>query len=114
MTSSEPASGRRRRPTSEAQPSLGRPEDDLLTTAQVAQMLHVTPQTVGRLVKSGSLPAHRIPGTRQLLFWRHQIAELVNANRVLPDDADATDAVEDARPIKAADGEADRGPARHP
>ena len=100
MTSSEPASGRRRRPTSEAQPSLGRPEDDLLTTAQVAQMLHVSPQTVGRLVKSGSLPAHRIPGTRQLLFWRHQIAELVNANRVLPDDADVIDAVEDARPIK--------------
>jgi excisionase family DNA binding protein len=100
MTSSEPVSGRRRKATSEAPPSLGRPEDDLLSTAQVAQMLHVSPQTVSRLVKSGSLPAHRIPGTRQLLFWRHQIAELVNANRVHPDDVEAIDAGEESRPIK--------------
>ena len=100
MTSSEPASGRRRKTTIEPPPSLGRPEDDLLTTAQVAQMLHVTPQTVGRLVKEAVLPAHRRPGTRQLLFWRHQIADLVNANRVNPDDADDVDAVEETTPLK--------------
>ena len=101
MTKSESASGRRRKAAdNDAPTSLGRPEDDLLTTAQVAQMLHVSTQTVGRLVKGGNLPAHRIPGTRQLLFWRHQIAELVNANRVNPDDAEAIDAVEESTPLK--------------
>lgn len=100
MTSSEPAPGRRRKASDEAPPSLGRLEDDLLTTAQVAQMLHVTTQTVGRLVKTGSLPAHRVPGTRQLLFWRHQIADLVNANRVNPDDTEAINAVEETKPLK--------------
>lgn len=101
MTSSEPASGRRRNNTSDALSSLGRPEDDFLTTAQVAQMLHVSPQTVFRLIKSGHLRAHRFPGTRQFLFPRHEITEALNANRVNPDDVDGAD-FEETEPVKRA------------
>lgn len=85
MTSSEPAPGRRRRREDDGQ-SLGRPEDVMLTTAQVAQLLHVTPKTVMKFVQDGRLIAHRLPGTRQYLFWRHDILQLIEASVVKPDD----------------------------
>lgn len=70
----------------DASASLGRLEDLLLTTAQVAQMLHVTPKQVLTFVQTGRLKAHRLPGTRQYLFWRHEIIDLIEPSVVRPDD----------------------------
>ena len=89
MTSSDPAPGRRRRREDDGPPSLGRPEDVMLTTAQVAQLLHVTPKQVILLVQDGRLKAHRIHGMRQYLFWRHDVIDLIEASVVKPDDAQA-------------------------
>lgn len=88
MTSSEPASGRKRKKQTDEPPSLGRPEDDLLTTAQVAQLLHVGPPTVHKLVREGRLRAHRLPGTRQYLYWRRDIVQLIEDSLVAPADVD--------------------------
>ena len=92
MTNSESASGRRRKAADNAPTSLGRPEDDLLTTAQVAQMLHVSTQSVFKFVQDGILPAHRLPGTRRFLFWRRDVIAAINASVVNPSDLVDTDA----------------------
>ncbi len=92
MTSSEPAPGRRRKAGDETSVSLGRPEDDLLTTAQVAQMLHVSTRSVLKFIQDGVVPAHRLPGTRQFLFWRRDIIGVINASVVNPSDVADTDA----------------------
>lgn len=84
---SEPAPRRRRRAEAGGTPSAGRPEDVLLTTAQVAQLLHLTPKRVLQMIQSGALKAHRLPGTRQYLFWRQDIYDLVEASVVRPEDA---------------------------
>jgi excisionase family DNA binding protein len=89
MTRSESAGGRRRKADDPGPSSLGRLEDDILTTAQVAQLLHVTPKTVIKLVQEGTLRAHRLPGTRQFLCWRHQIVDLIEASVVNPSEVDA-------------------------
>ena len=88
MTSSDPAPGRRRRREGDDALSLGRPEDLVLTTAQVAQMLHVTPKQVILLVQDGRIKAHRIHGMRQYLFWRQDIIDLIEASVVRPEEAD--------------------------
>ena len=94
MNSSESAAGRRRKATDEGPPSLGRLEDDVLTTAQVAQLLHVTPTTVIKFVQDGTLTAHRLPGTRRFLFWRRDIIRLIEDSVVRPGDVDNADAQE--------------------
>lgn len=60
--------------------------EEIMTTAQAAQFLHVTPQTLLRFVRDGLLTAHRLPGARQYLFWRHAVVDLVEAHRVTPGD----------------------------
>lgn len=67
-----------------------------MTTAQAAQFLHVTPQTLMRFVRDGLLTAHRLPGARQYLFWRRDVVRLVDAHAVKPGGED----VEDATPKK--------------
>ena len=88
MTGSESAAGRKRKATrgDDAWPSSGRLEDLLLNTAQVAQMLHITSKAVIALVQAGRLKAHRVPGTRQYLFWRQEIIDLIDASVVKPED----------------------------
>ena len=88
MTSSEPAPRRRRRRDDDGSPSLGRPEDVLLTTAQVAQLLHMSPKQILLYVQDGRIKAHRLPGMRQYLFWRQDIIDLIEASVVRPDEAD--------------------------
>ena len=95
MTSSEPAPRRRRKAADEAPTSLGRPEDDLLTTAQVAKMLHVSTHTVFKFIQDGILPAHRLPGTRKFLFWRRDVIAVIDASAVSPSDVADSD-VEDS------------------
>lgn len=92
MTSSEPAPRRKRKAANKAATSLGRLEDDLLTTAQVAQMLHVSTPRVHTFIQQGLLPAHRLPGTRQFLFWRSDVVAVINASRVNPADVSDSDA----------------------
>ncbi len=94
MKSSESAAGRRRKATDDGAPSLGRLEDDVLTTAQVAQLLHVTPTTVIKFVQDGTLTAHRLPGTRRFLFWRRDIIRLIEDSVVKPADVKDADAQE--------------------
>lgn len=101
MTMSESAPGRRRKAADNTPTSLGRPEDDLLTTAQVAQMLQVTAQTVFKFIQEGVLPAHRLPGTRRFLFWRHDVVAAINASVVNP--SELTDADADDRSVTGAE-----------
>ena len=60
----------------------------MLNTAQVAQILHMTPKQVLLYVRDGTIKAHRLPGMRQYLYWRKDIVELINANVVQPEDTD--------------------------
>ena len=100
MTSSEPASGRRRNPGDDMG-SLGRPEDEFLTAAQVAQLLHLTPKSVRRLVQDGTLPAHRLPGTRPYLFSRREIQRILEESRVKPSAVAESDAA--TKPVSRAE-----------
>ncbi len=101
MTSSEPAPRRERRPSVEAEgDSAERPEDVLLTTAQVAKMLQLTPKRVLDLVNAGILPAHRLPGMRQFRFFRQAILDAFAANPVGPGEASVEDA-EDTDTVNA-------------
>lgn len=107
---SEPAGGRRRRAEAGDDPSAGRPEDVLLTTAQVAQLLHLTPKRVVQLIQSRVLKAHRLPGTRQYLFWRQDVYDLIDAHVVRPEDAAAEEEGEAEEPAALSD--AARSPRR--
>ena len=60
----------------------------MLNTAQVAQILHITPKQVLLYVRDGTIKAHRLPGMRQYLYWRKEIIDLIEANVVQPEDAD--------------------------
>ncbi len=59
----------------------------MLTTAQVAQLLHITPKQVILYVQNGRIKAHRLPGMRQYLFWRQDIIDLIEASVVKPEEA---------------------------
>ena len=64
----------------------------MLTTAQVAQLLHMVPKQVILYVRDGRIKAHRLPGMRQYLFWRQDIMDLIEASVVKPDDAEDAEA----------------------
>jgi excisionase family DNA binding protein len=95
MASSEPAPRRERRRSveDEGEPAE-RPEDVLLTTAQVAQMLQLTTKSVLDMVNAGILPAHRLPGMRQFRFFRQAILDAVAANPFVPGELRDEDAEE--------------------
>ena len=59
----------------------------MLNTAQVAQLLHITPKQVLLYVQNGTIKAHRLPGMRQYLYWRQDIIDLIDASVVKPDEA---------------------------
>ena len=59
----------------------------IVTSAQVCDLLQVTPQTVQRLAREGRLPAHRLPGSRKYLFFLDDVLELLRQHRVQPKDA---------------------------
>ena len=65
----------------------------IVTSAQVCELLQVTPQTVQRLAREGRLPAHRLPGARKYLFFLDDVLELVRQNRVQPREAAQDDVV---------------------
>ena len=56
----------------------------LLTTAQVAELLHVGPRTVLAMAATGRLKASRIPGTRQYNFFRDDVIRVLAENMVVP------------------------------
>lgn len=60
------------------------PENPLLTSEEVAELLGVSPKTVVQMAKRGSLPARHIPGTRRYLFFEKEIYELLDKSRVVP------------------------------
>lgn len=73
------------------------PEDQYLTVAQVAELLHVSTKTVFNLTKDGRLPARRLPGTRRYLYVRSEILELVDQYRTdRPQAADTSEEEETA------------------
>jgi excisionase family DNA binding protein len=60
----------------------------VLTTAQVARLLDLNPQTVQQMAKDGRLPAHRLPGARKYLFFLEDVLGFVRSHKVHPDDID--------------------------
>ena len=60
----------------------------VLTTAQVAKLLDLNPQTVQQMAKDGRLPAHRLPGARKYLFFLEDVLGFVRSHKVHPGDID--------------------------
>src|SRR5947199_7704733 len=60
----------------------------VLTTAQVAQLLDLNPQTVQQMAKDGRLPAHRLPGARKYLFFLEDVLGFVRQHKVHPGDVE--------------------------
>jgi excisionase family DNA binding protein len=58
----------------------------VLTTAQVAKLLDLNPQTVQQMAKDGRLPAHRLPGARKYLFFLEDVLGFVRSHKVHPAD----------------------------
>lgn len=59
-----------------------RSADDVVFTAEVAQMFGVTPSGISRMVKRGALtPVKRAPGTRGALMFRRSEVEALAAER---------------------------------
>jgi excisionase family DNA binding protein len=56
----------------------------VLTTAQVAKLLDLNPQTVQQMAKDGRLPAHRLPGARKYLFFTEDVLSFVRQHAVHP------------------------------
>jgi excisionase family DNA binding protein len=78
------------------------PENPLLTSEEVAELLGVSPKTVVQMAKRGSLPARHIPGTRRYLFFEREIFELLDASKVVPAvDKGDVDAEEETDPPEA-------------
>lgn len=75
------------------------PENPLLTSEEVAELLGVSPKTVVIMAKRGSLPARHIPGTRRYLFFEREIFELLDASKVVPG-SDPTEAAAEPQPVK--------------
>ena len=61
----------------------------VLTTAQVAKLLDLNPQTVQQMAKDGRLPAHRLPGARKYLFFLEDVLAFVRQHAVKPQDVEA-------------------------
>jgi len=47
----------------------------ILDTSQVAEMLGMSVSHLRHLVRSGQIPAHRMPGGRAIKFYRDELAE---------------------------------------
>jgi len=60
----------------------------VLTTAQVAKLLDLNPQTVQQMAKDGRLPAHRLPGARKYLFFLEDVLGFVRQHKVHPEDVE--------------------------
>ena len=75
------------------------PENPVLTSEEVAELLGVSPKTVVNMAKNGRLPARRIPGTRRYLFFEREIFETLEASKVGPGDDPEEDA-ETAEPAE--------------
>ena len=73
------------------------PENPVLTSEEVAELLGVSAKTVVNMAKNGRLPARRIPGTRRYLFFEREIFEVLEASKVGPEEAleDATEPAEE-------------------
>src|ERR1700747_1021785 len=54
----------------------------VLTTAQVAKLLDLNPQTVQQMAKDGRLPAHRLPGARKYLCFLDDVLGFVRQHKV--------------------------------
>ena len=48
---------------------------EILTTAMAAELLHVHPEYLRRMVREGRVPAHRFPGGREMRFLREELVE---------------------------------------
>lgn len=78
------------------------PENPVLTSEEVAELLGVSPKTVVNMAKNGRLPARRIPGTRRYLFFEREIFEVLEASKVAPEDGSEEPAEPEDEPVAEA------------
>ena len=75
-------------------PGSGTPDardhGNVMTAAQVAEMLDLNPRTVLAMANDGRLSSYRLPGSRQYHFFYDEIVATLKANRVSPSDVDAS------------------------
>jgi len=57
-------------------------EPEVLSAADVAELLGMHVQMVRRYAASGRLPAYRLPGGRTFRFFREEILEFLKAHPV--------------------------------
>jgi len=81
-------------------PLTGAPENygPVLSTAQVAALLQLDPNTVLIMVRDGRLPAQRLPGTRKYLFILEDVLAHIRKHPVepvVPTGADANGEAQD-------------------
>lgn len=57
-------------------------DEQFLTTDQVAEMLGFSRSTVYALQYRGSLPCHRLPGSRKLIFKRSEIQRILDEGSI--------------------------------
>jgi excisionase family DNA binding protein len=52
---------------------------EVMTTAMAAEMLHIHPEYLRKMVREQRIPAHRFPGGREIRFLRSELVEWVRA-----------------------------------
>jgi excisionase family DNA binding protein len=87
------------------------PDNPVLTSEEVAELLGVSAKTVVNMAKNGRLPARRIPGTRRYLFFEREIFEVLEPSKVGPED-DVEEAAEPAEEEPVAEVAPKPAPAR--
>lgn len=86
------------------------PDNPVLTSEEVAELLGVSAKTVVNMAKNGRLPARHIPGTRRYLFFEREIFEVLESSKVGPKDVE--EAAEPVEEVPVAEVAPNPAPAR--
>jgi Helix-turn-helix domain len=68
-----------------------------MTVPQLAELLGQSAEAIRQKAQSGALPGRKLPGGRQYFFFTAEVAEILEASRVTPADADEGSAAEQER-----------------
>jgi excisionase family DNA binding protein len=53
---------------------------EILTIDEAAELLRMTPDQLRALARRGAVPAHRLPGTRRILFFDEELVAWLRAH----------------------------------
>lgn len=67
-------------------------QDELLTVAQIAEQIHMTPETIRRWIKTGQLPGHAVSRRAGFRVRRADLYEFLNLRNDTPPAVSAPEA----------------------